>query len=247
MIQINKDTRTTGDRQFSPKATIYNGLSLGKLVEIKVDELDTVDSASKWISFRGYKPPRLSFKFVEVTKDGEPGNYYHSFIPIDAKGEKTKEKADAMSSMVGHFLEVIRGNKDVQLTPKDEKGNPVDVATLEGDALMATWKRFFEDIAAAFVTTDKKLYSEGSTYWMKLLLYNNARPVNNNNPGFPMYPGEGVIEKFVDGKPSKLSIKIEKGESITPMPKTANATPSGIPPAMGNGAPASAPSWFQQQ
>jgi hypothetical protein len=246
-IVINKETKTTGERQFTPKPTLFNGLSLGKLVEVTVSELDTIDASSKWISFRGHKPPRLSFKFVEVTKD-EPGVYRHTFIPIDFKGEKVKEKHDAFTSTIGHFLEVIRGNKNVELITKDEKGVLVDLDNLEGQALIDTWTRFFKDIAASFINKDGKLYGEDGMYWMKLLLYIKGKPVNNNNPGLAMYPGEGVLERFVEGKPAQLSIKIEKGESIIPIAPNTNTIPQGIPgDNIPNGATAPRPDWFPKQ
>ena len=82
MIKINKETRSVGERQFDPKPTVYNGLSLGKLVEVTVSELDTVEASSNWISFRGFKPSRLSFKFVEHRSDNEEsGVFYHTFLP----------------------------------------------------------------------------------------------------------------------------------------------------------------------
>lgn len=234
-IKLNQETKTTSMLQFTlNKNHKNNGLSCGKLVEVKVETSENKED-SKWIFFRGKTTPRLVFVFEEVhqlpeRKDLDKGTYIKSFIPVSPTGnikvDYVKEVSDQVT-MLAHFIDAIKGNRDGVNITFDESKNSTPEEVIE------QFTALYEEVAKLLNKEEYKVQ-----YWLKLLLYINGTSVNNDNPGIGKYVGDGVIEKvsFDANKVAKqpiIRVKIEKGEDIVPKakeakkPSNANSVPGG--------------------
>lgn len=218
---ISKETKSTGLIQFrlDPKAP-NGGLSLGYLDKVKVTEAE-YKADSKVELFRGTKVPRLNFVFRGLESGSNNPTYIHAFNAYDVTNESTEEKAwDSLSQTVKHFAEVLKGS---ELTDDEYKLLVLDYKDDSREEVVKGFTTFFNNIVLLFEggkvgnktypslirKDDKKI-----KLWLKLLLYLNGKEVNQGNPGMPFYPGEGLIEVFVDRIQPKLRIRIEKGEDI---------------------------------
>lgn len=230
-IILNNDTKTTGMHHFTPeKGNVNNGISLGKLVDIKI-EYTEVKEDGDWVFFRGNTVPRLAFVFEEIhqtaeNKDKEPGTFIHTFIPVtptDVKNPYVKTVTDQIQ-MIAHFIDAIKGNRQGITITFDESKTEVEDVIKE-------FTKLYTEVLALLNKDEYKV-----KYWLKLLLYIGEYEVNKSNPGIGKYVGEGVIEKFVlnadkSAKVPSIKVNIAKGESITPREKQAKkaAAPGGLP------------------
>ena len=77
---INNTTKTTGMKRFVLNPEENKGLSLGEIVDVKVDTF-TQKETSKLETLRGLECPRLSFVFEQANNTG--GTHIESFNPIE--------------------------------------------------------------------------------------------------------------------------------------------------------------------
>lgn len=250
MIRINKETKGASVKLIMPDPKKFNGLVLMALSSVTVSESEQKKGEGDRADYIGQMIPRIDFNFIEISdKPGTPKVYRHQFslIPHIPNSDKYQWLFDSMVQTIRHFLEIyISDDKwldayDELLVLKLEEGE------MEPSKVTAAYKEFFEGVAKVFngdtkaklpciyKTKEDKLIK----VWGKLLLYINNAEVNNGNPGFSNYPGDGILEKFIDNVKPSLRIKIEKGEDIIPRSKAAkNTPPSGatIPSSNGDNA-----------
>lgn len=240
--KINNETRSTSLKKFRPKVDVNNGLCVGALTDVNVSDVE-IQTDSKFEYFRGHTVPRLNFVFEsrEDPKGVKPATYIQSFLPIEHSPETVdggdKEwKWDQLASMVKHIYLVFADRESltkeeidklsVEFEDVDENGNFLEV---EPDVVIDAYRKFFHNIESLFKNGDKPIYKDASgkdvILWMKLIISFKGRNVNNGDPGFPNFPGEGVIEKKIKGVNPDLQINIAKGESITPKEPVAAVPP----------------------
>lgn len=253
-IKVNKDTRIGSIKQFSPDPKVFDGLCLGELVEVSKGSRQFKED-SESVAYRGKTLPRLTFHFQEITKDkSEPGHYFYN---VDVPTPDTKyvySFTEAYAQFIGHFADKFGMLDTFNLDIPIEKDK-----NYTGDQLADIYTKLIDYTVGFFngeldgkgkkITNGKPIF-KGKALAIKLLYYFKNKEVNNGNPGFPKFVGEGVIEvlrKTDNGyvKPS-IKVNVAKGEDI--VPKAKGATPAGIPAGGNAAAPAggSLPSWAQE-
>jgi len=229
--KINNETRSTSLKKFRPKIDRYDGLCLGALTDVNVSDVE-IKADSNFEFYRGHTVPRLNFVFEsrEDEKGVKTSTYIHSFLPVEHSPETIdggdKEwKWDQIASMIKHFYLVFVGRENltteeinklvVDFEDVDENGNFQEV---EPEVVIDAYRKFFNNIVSLFKPGDKAIYKDESgkdvILWMKLIISVKGKNINNGDPAFPNFPGEGVIEKRVKGVSPSIQINVGKGESI---------------------------------
>lgn len=252
---ITRETRGAAITKLIPNPNENNGLCLGNLVAVNYTESVWDTDKDGYKSFKGKNVPRLTFIFKGLkTSEKDPGMHFHSFnaIPYNQDDWKT----DQIFQYIKHFLDVlIPAGIDVDAYwDIIEPLLGCDASELkDADEIIAAFATFFKNVVTVFNGSEDlkipSLINVDDLLWIKLLLYFNNKEVNRGDFGFPMFPGDGVIERAIQGVPPTMRIRIEKGESIIPREKPTAQAP--ILPAAGStggapagGAPANAPSWM---
>jgi len=235
---IKKDTRGASSLKFKLSPEQYDGLQLGCLKEVTKGEASYGDSQKgHFAEFAGKTVPTVNFVFEGVPAVGSKVAplYIHSYkpMPIIAGTNEYAWFYDSMFQTIKHFIDVLSGDKF-----RDEYENLLNLAVnleegMTFEDLVEVYEEFIDGILTVFNGKDelpsliKDENGNPILIWMKMLLYYNAKgvtkEVNNGNAGFTGYPGEGLIELYVDGVKPNLRIQVEKGESIIPKVKTSNA------------------------
>lgn len=230
---IKKDTRGSSAPKFKLNAEENNGLNIGILKEVTVGEAVYGESQKgNFTAFAGKTVPTINFVFtgIPMTKGDNVPVYIHSFKPMPIIAGKFGWFYDSMFQTIKHFIDVYTGEvfRDEYEDLLDLAIDPDDTETSFED-LHAAYVAFFNGVATVFNGNGKDLpciYKDAKAnpvaVWLKLLLYFNNNEVNNGNPGFSGYPGDGIIELCVEEKEPTMRIAIEKGESIIPREKGAN-------------------------
>lgn len=233
---ITRETRGASVKKFNPTPEINDGLNLGFLTEVKMTKAVWDSDKDFAKQFKNKEVPRIAFVFNgDEDENGQStGLYIHSFNALPAGSEGWKY--DQIFGYVKHFIDTFtEGMDEAQL---DEYWNAIapllvlDLAEDEKDAdtILNAFAKFFEGIELVFNGGTKempliKFVGYDELLWIKLLLYSNGKEVNRGDFGMPNFVGDGVIEKYREGLPSRLSIKIQKGESIIPKEKVAANVP----------------------
>ena len=245
---ITNETRSTSQKKFKPDPAKWHGLCIGALVDVHVTDAE-IKEDSGMSSFQGKTIPRLNFIFESRLdpKGVKKSVYVHSYLAQEHTPESVTEDGDwrwrQLISTVKHLLDVYRDEKP--FTSDEEKLMVVDFEDVnedgvylpqEADVIIDAFRKFFDNIVIMFKPDGKAIYKtpdgKDILVWMKLLLDIKGAKVNNGDYGFPGFPGEGLIEKYVDGVPPSLSINISKAENIIPKAPTPAGTP---PPTSGQG------------
>lgn len=257
---ISNDVQATSRKKFVLNPDVNGGIPQGALVDVEVTLADIAND-SKMTSFRGHKIPRLVFHF-ESANDGvgvKTAYYDHAFLPVEHNPENVMNvkangwKFDSIATYVKHLHEVLT---ERNLTPEEAKLMTFNLVEKENDLfkdqpveeVIKAWTGFFNGIVSVFKggykvkdTTAPCIYTDVNgvklPLWIKLLLYVNGQPVNNGDPGFPLFVGEGIFQKIKTGVARELRIKVEKGESIKPIPKASKVIPGSNIPGAGVGTP----------
>ena len=245
---IKKETRGTGVIKFNPNPAEYDGLCLGGLKEVVFTTSHFKDDQKgDFAEFAGKDVPTLNFVFEGIAaKKGSPAPIYvHSYKmrPI-VPNDNYAWQYDAMFQTIKHLIDVYTADQfldayeDLLVLNIDlENGMPYE-------ALEAAWKSFFEGVVIVFNGDGDKLpcifktNGEIRLVWMKLLRYNvsskgKESEVNGGDPGFTLFPGEGLIELYDPNFAPTLRINIAKGESIIPKERKANAPSAPAPTTAG--------------
>ena len=259
---VNNKTKAVAQLRFHEKDSAQNGLFVGHLDSVSVEESVNADGKQ----FTGMKVPRFVLHFASNHNvASEQRHVYYSLNPVESNvntipGGSEEWKVTNVFNWIKHMLDVLY-LKGRELTEKeeealtlpfedfDEEGNYVVV---EPEEVIAGYKSIFENAASmlngsfnlkdgevakpVYKTADGKFIS----LWMKLLRHKKVKTewknvAQNGELGFDSFIGNGVIELVKkDCPPLVLRIDLAK-ESITP--KETNKQPSiGVPgmnPMMG--------------
>ena len=259
---VNNKTKAVAQLRFHEKDSAQNGLFVGHLDSVSVEESVNADGKQ----FTGMKVPRFVLHFASNHNvASEQRHVYYSLNPVESNvntipGGSEEWKVTNVFNWIKHMLDVLY-LKGRELTEKeeealtlpfedfDEEGNYVVV---EPEEVIAGYKYIFENAASmlngsfnlkdgevakpVYKTADGKFIS----LWMKLLRHKKVKTewknvAQNGELGFDSFIGNGVIELVKkDCPPLVLRIDLAK-ESITP--KETNKQPSiGVPgmnPMMG--------------
>lgn len=243
--KITNETRSTSLKKFRLNPEINNGIAIGALVDVSVSEA-TIKTDSSMVFYRGYDIPRLNFVFEsrEDAKGVKQSTYILSYLAIPHTPETIEGGDDAwrwdqMAAMVKHLYLTIAEKTslsdedveklNVEFDEVDENGIYLEQPP---EVVIAAYKKFFDNIVSLFKPGNKAVYktddNKDKVLNMKLLISVKGRNINNGDPAFPGYPGEGVVELRVPGVATGLVINPAKGESIIPKAApTAAPAPSG--------------------
>lgn len=247
---ISKDTRGANALKFKVDPEINNGLALGYLKDVTIGTASFKENQKgNFSDFAGKEVPTLNFHFegLSTEANGSAPIHIHSYKPVPhILGKDTFGWFyDSMFGMIKHFIDVMSDDQFL-----DAYGDLLTLAIdfekeMTFEELMEVYNKFFNGVITVFKGDGKKVPNlllandKPILLWIKLLLYvtndKGTHEVNNGSLGFPNYPGEGVIEKYVEGVSSSLEIAIQKGESIIPRERTSKAPAAPAP--SGNGAP----------
>lgn len=255
---INNETVGTTRLRFSHTDAKPNGLFVGHLDDVLLTKVDIKEDSAGMPSFRGIELSRLSFVFASNEENKAQRKYQTlSFLPVESNVNtipdgKEEWKVTRIFNYMKHILDVyvLKGQPmtedmenalSLDFEDFDENGEYVSVAP---EVVAASWKKLFEnffnlintakDGAPAWKTKDGK----SIPVWFKLIRYIKSgksgwTEVDRGNLSFPTYPGEGVIELFVQNVAPSIKLDPVR-EAIKPMAiekakKTPNLTLPGGP------------------
>lgn len=257
---ISNETVGTTRLRFSHTDAKQNGLFLAHLEDVQLTTVDIKEDSAGMPSFRGIELNRLVLTFASNEEDKSKRRYQTlSFMPVESNvntipGGKEEWKVTRIFNYLKHILDVyvLRGSA---MTPEmedalalnfedfDEQGEYSQVApetvAIGWNKLFANFYQLFstaKDGAPAWKTKDGKFI----TVWLKLIRYIKSgqkgwTEVDRGNLSFPTYPGEGVIEIFVQNTPPTIKLDATR-EAIRPMNIEKNKKPNlQIPGAMAGG------------
>lgn len=244
-MKLNNDVKGTSLKRFNIDTT-NGGIVKGILESVKVDTVD-FGTDVKIESFRGKSVPRIAFVFKSVgdPQGVKPSYYIHSYTAVEHTPDNVLNnswRTQCIASYIKHFHEVLT---ERDLTDEEMKLANFDLVEVDennsfvehdADTVIAAWQKFFNGVAVIFNGAGKNpkpIYKndkgEYITLNIKLILSTAKGAVNNGDPGMPLFPGQGTIEKYVPTVKTGLKVEIAKGESIIPIAPVKR--PAGIPGA----------------
>ena len=256
---ITNETVGTTRLRFSHVDAKPNGLFVGHLDDVQITKVDIKEDSAGMPSFRGIELSRLVFTFASNEEDKTKRRYQTlSFLPVESNvntipGGKEEWKVTRIFNYLKHILDVyvLRGQPmtaemedalSLGFEDFDEQGEYVVV---DPKTVADAWNKLFEnffnlfntakDGAPAWKTKDGKLIP----IWIKLIRYIKAGQkgwveVDRGNLSFPTYPGEGVIELFIQNTAPTIKLDATR-EAIKPMNIEKKRTPNLSIPGMAGG------------
>lgn len=238
---ISNETVGTTRLRFSHTDAKPNGLFVGHLEDVQLTKVDIKEDSAGMPSFRGIELARLVFTFASNDEDKAKRRYQTlSFLPVESNvntipGGKEEWKVTRIFNYLKHILEVyiLRGQAMTEemeaalaldFEDFDENGEYVSVAP---DIVASGWNKLFtnfynlfntaKDGAPAWKSKDGKFIP----IWIKLLRYVKAgqkgwTEIDRGNLSFPTYPGEGVIELYIQNTAPNIKLDATR-EAIRPM------------------------------
>lgn len=247
---ISNETVGTTRLRFNHTDAKQNGLFIGHLEDVQVTKVDIKEDSAGMPSFRGIELSRLVFTFASNDEDKAKRRYQTlSFMAVESNvntipGGKEDWKVNRIFNYLKHILDVyvLRGNS---MTPEmeealslnfvdfDEQGEYSQVAP---EVVAAGWNQLFENFYQLFTTAKdgapawKTKDGKFIPIWIKLLRYvksgkNGWTEIDRGNLSFPTYPGEGVLEVFVQNTPPTIKLDATR-EAIRPMNIEKNKKPN---------------------
>lgn len=258
---ISNETVGTTRLRFSHTDAKPNGLFVGHLDDVQLTKVDIKEDSAGMPSFRGIELSRLVLVFASNDEDKAKRRYQTlSFMPVESNvntipGGKEEWKVTRIFNYLKHILDVfvLHGQP---MSPEMEDALALDFvdfdengeySTVAPEVVATAWNKLFsnffnlfstaKDGGAAWKTKDGKFIP----LWIKLVRYiksgkNGWTEVDRGNLSFPTYPGEGVIEVYVQNVAPTIKLDATR-EAIRPMniekKKTPNlaipgATPGGV-------------------
>lgn len=256
---ITNETVGTTRLRFSHVDAKPNGLFVGHLDDVQITKVDIKEDSSGMPSFRGIELSRLVFTFASNEEDKTKRRYQTlSFLPVESNvntipGGKEEWKVTRIFNYLKHILDVyvLRGQPmtaemedalSLGFEDFDEQGEYVVV---DPKTVADSWNKLFEnffnlfntakDGAPAWKTKDGKFIP----IWIKLIRYIKAGQkgwveVDRGNLSFPTYPGEGVIELFIQNTAPTIKLDATR-EAIKPMNIEKKRTPNLSIPGIAGG------------
>lgn len=247
---ISNETVGTTRLRFNHTDAKPNGLFVGHLDDVQLTKVDIKEDSAGMPSFRGIELNRLVFTFASNDEDKSKRRYQTlSFLPVESNvntipGGKEEWKITRIFNYLKHILDVyvLKGQ---QMTPEMESALSLDFedfdeqgeySSVAPEIVAAGWNKLFanffnlfntaKDGAPAWKTKDGKFI----TVWIKLIRYVKAGQkgwveVDRGNLSFPTYPGEGVIEVFVQNVAPTIKLDATR-EAIRPMNIEKKKTPN---------------------
>ena len=247
---ISNETVGTTRLRFSHVDAKPNGLFVGHLEDVQITKVDIKEDSAGMPSFRGIELSRLVFTFASNDEDKAKRRYQTlSFLPVESNvntipGGKEEWKVTRIFNYLKHILDVyvLRGSSmtaemedalALSFEDFDEQGEYVSI---DPKVVAEGWNKLFEnffnlfntakDGAPAWKTKDGKFIP----IWIKLIRYIKAGQkgwveVDRGNLSFPTYPGEGVIEIFVQNTAPTIKLDATR-EAIKPMNIEKKKTPN---------------------
>lgn len=247
---INNETVGTTRLRFSHVDAKPNGLFVGHLEDVQLTKVDIKEDSAGMPSFRGIELSRLVFTFASNDEDKAKRRYQTlSFLPVESNvntipGGKEEWKVTRIFNYLKHILDVyvLRGAsmtaemEDALALPFEDFDEQGEYVSVDPKVVAESWNKLFEnffnlfntakDGAPAWKTKDGKFIP----IWIKLIRYIKAGQkgwveVDRGNLSFPTYPGEGVIEVFVQNTPPTIKLDATR-EAIKPMNIEKKKTPN---------------------
>lgn len=247
---ISNETVGTTRLRFSHVDAKPNGLFVGHLDDVQLTKVDIKEDSAGMPSFRGIELSRLVFTFASNEEDKAKRRYQTlSFLPVESNvntipGGKEEWKITRIFNYLKHILDVyvLRGASmtaemedalALSFEDFDENGEYVSI---DPKVVAEAWNKLFanffnlfntaKDGAPAWKTKDGKPIP----VWFKLLRYVKSSKsgwseVDRGNLAFPTYPGEGVIEVFVQNTAPTIKLDATR-EAIKPMNIEKNKKPN---------------------
>jgi hypothetical protein len=243
-MKLNNETKGTALKKFNID-TNNGGIVKAVLESVKVDTVE-YGADVKIETFRSKTVPRISFVFTSVgdPQGVKPSYYIHSYTAVEHTSDNVLNKSwktEAIAAYIKHFHEALT---ERPLTEEEIKLAAFDLEEIDKngsfvehdvDTVIAAWQKFFNGVGVIFNGSGKNpkpLYKndkgEAIILNMKLILSNNNGLVNNGDPGMPLFPGQGVIEKYVPQVKPSIKVEIAKGESITPVAPVKRTAPGAM-------------------
>ncbi len=256
---ITNETVGTTRLRFSHVDAKPNGLFVGHLDDVQITKVDIKEDSAGMPSFRGIELSRLVFTFASNEEDKTKRRYQTlSFLPVESNvntipGGKEEWKVTRIFNYLKHILDVyvlhgvamtaeMEDALSLNFEDFDENGEYVSI---DPKVVADGWNKLFEnffnlfntakDGAPAWKTKDGKLIP----IWIKLIRYIKAGQkgwveVDRGNLSFPTYPGEGVIELFIQNNAPMIKLDATR-EAIKPMNIEKKKTPNLSIPGMAGG------------
>lgn len=238
---ISNETVGTTRLRFSHTDAKPNGLFIGHLEGVELSKVDIKEDSAGMPSFRGIELNRLVFTFASNEDDKAKRRYQTlSFMAVESNvntipGGKEEWKVTRIFNYLKHILDVyvLRGNA---MTPEMEEALSLDFedydengeyCQIAPEVVAAGWNKLFanfyqlfstaKDGAPAWLTKDQKPIA----VWIKLLRYiksgkNGWTEIDRGNLSFPTYPGEGVLEVYIQNVVPSIKLDATR-EAIKPM------------------------------
>ena len=238
---ISNETVGTTRLRFSHTDAKPNGLFVGHLEDVQLTKVDIKEDSAGMPSFRGIELSRLVLIFASNDEDKAKRRYQTlSFMPVESNvntipGGKEEWKVTRIFNYLKHILDVfvLHGQP---MTPEMEEALALDFVDFDEDGeystvapeiVAAAWNKLFanffnlfntaKDGAPAWKTKDGKFIP----LWIKLVRYiksgkNGWTEVDRGNLSFPTYPGEGVIEVYIQNTVPTIKLDATR-EAIRPM------------------------------
>lgn len=256
---ITNETVGTTRLRFSHVDAKPNGLFVGHLDDVQITKVDIKEDSAGMPSFRGIELSRLVFTFASNEEDKTKRRYQTlSFLPVESNvntipGGKEEWKVTRIFNYLKHILDVyvlhgvamtaeMEDALSLNFEDFDENGEYVSIdPKIVADGWNKLFENFFnlfntaKDGAPAWKTKDGKLIP----IWIKLIRYIKAGQkgwveVDRGNLSFPTYPGEGVIELFIQNNAPMIKLDATR-EAIKPMNIEKKKTPNLSIPGMAGG------------
>ena len=247
---ISNETVGTTRLRFSHVDAKANGLFVGHLDDVQVTKVDIKEDSAGMPSFRGIELSRLVFTFASNEEDKSKRRYQTlSFLPVESNvntipGGKEEWKITRIFNYLKHILDVyvLRGAPmtaemedalALSFEDFDENGEYVSV---DPKVVAEAWNKLFENFFNLFNTAKdggpawKTKDGKAIPIWFKLLRYIKSgskgwTEVDRGNLAFPTYPGEGVIEIFIQNTTPTIKLDATR-EAIKPMNIEKNKKPN---------------------
>lgn len=255
---ISNETVGTTRLRFSHTDAKANGLFVGHLDDVQITKVDIKDDSAGMPSFRGIELYRLVFTFASNEEDKAKRRYQTlSFLPVESNvntipGGKEEWKVTRIFNYLKHILDVyvLRGQsmtpemEDALSLPFDDFDENGEYSAVDPKVVASGWNKLFENFFNLFNTAKdgapawKTKEGKPISVWIKLIRYiksgkNGWTEVDRGNLAFPTYPGEGVIELFVQNTAPTIKLDATR-EAIKPMNIEKNKRPNlNIPGAGG--------------
>ena len=247
---ISNETVGTTRLRFSHVDAKPNGLFVGHLDDVQLTKVDIKEDSAGMPSFRGIELSRLVFTFASNEEDKAKRRYQTlSFLPVESNvntipGGKEEWKVTRIFNYLKHILDVyvLRGSSmtaemedalALSFEDFDENGEYVSI---DPKVVAEAWNKLFENFFNLFNTAKdgapawKTKEGKPIPVWFKLLRYVKSSKsgwseVDRGNLAFPTYPGEGVIEVFVQNTAPTIKLDATR-EAIKPMNIEKNKKPN---------------------